>query len=52
MAPRFDPAGAPEPNTRYLLPAHPRYVLLGLSLGNEGIANVSTKAENFSVPAS
>ena len=34
MAPRFAPEGEPQPNTRYLLPVHPDYVLLGLSLGN------------------
>src|SRR5215813_15486433 len=39
MTPRFTPDGEPAPNTRYLLPVHPEYVLLGLSLGNEGIAN-------------
>lgn len=49
MAPRFDPAGAPQPNTKYLLPANPRYALLGLSLGNEGIANVETKVEKDAV---
>src|SRR5258708_14526403 len=32
MAPRFSPEGAPAPNTRYLLPVNPHYVLLGLSL--------------------
>src|SRR6476660_9125399 len=37
MAPRFAPEGEPQPNVRYLLPVHPNYVLLGLSLGNEGI---------------
>jgi lysophospholipase L1-like esterase len=37
MAPRFTPAGEPDLRTRYLLPVHPSYVLLGLSLGNEGI---------------
>jgi lysophospholipase L1-like esterase len=45
MAPRFAPDGAPQPNTRYLLPVNPHYVLLGLSLGNEGIRNGETKAE-------
>lgn len=45
MAPRFAPEGTPKPNTRYLLPVTPRYVLLGLSLGNEGIRNGSTKTE-------
>jgi lysophospholipase L1-like esterase len=49
MAPRFAPEGAPAPNTRYLLPVNPHYVLLGLSLGNEGIANVKTKAEKDAI---
>ena len=49
MAPRFAPEGEPAPNTRYLLPVHPHYVLLGLSLGNEGIANVKTKEEKDAV---
>jgi lysophospholipase L1-like esterase len=44
MAPRFAPAGAPEPNVRYLLPVNPTYVLIGLSLGNEGIRNASTRS--------
>src|SRR4029077_1867648 len=35
----------PDPKTRYLLPVNPHYVLLGLSLGNEGIANAKTKEE-------
>ena len=34
---RFAPAGRPEPGTRYLLPAAPGYVVIALSLGNEGI---------------
>src|ERR1700722_17926562 len=37
MAPRFAPEGTPDPKVRYLLPVNPNYVLLGLSLGNEGI---------------
>ena len=49
MAPRFAPEGTPAANTRYLLPVNPRYVLLGLSLGNEGIANVKTKEEKDAV---
>jgi hypothetical protein len=49
MAPRFAPDGAPAANTRYLLPVNPHYVLLGLSLGNEGIANVKTKDEKDAV---
>src|SRR5439155_8527376 len=39
----------PAPNTRYLLPVNPHYVLLGLSLGNEGIANGKTKEEKDAV---
>ncbi len=49
MAPRFAPAGVPEPNVRYLLPVNPSYVLLGLSLGNEGIGNGTTRAEKDAV---
>lgn len=49
MAPRFAPDGEAQPNTRYLLPVHPDYVLLGLSLGNEGIRNVSTKEQKDAV---
>ena len=49
MAPRFAPEGEPQPNVRYLLPVRPNYVLLGLSLGNEGIRNVDTKAEKDAV---
>jgi lysophospholipase L1-like esterase len=47
MAPRFAPAGAPEPNVRYLLPVNPTYVLLGLSLGNEGIRDAGDKDAIF-----
>ena len=49
MAPRFAPEGTPEPNVRYLLPVNPSYVLLGLSLGNEGIRNASTRAEKDAI---
>ena len=45
MAPRFGPEGAPDPKVRYLLTVNPAYALLGLSLGNEGIQNGTTKAE-------
>jgi lysophospholipase L1-like esterase len=51
MSPRFEPAGEPDPKVRYLLPVNPRYVLLGLSLGNEGIQNGTTKAEKDAVYA-
>jgi lysophospholipase L1-like esterase len=36
-APRFAPVGEPQPGTKYLLPVNPAYVVIGLSLGNEGI---------------
>ena len=49
MAPRFAPAGAPEPNVRYLLPVKPTYVLLGLSLGNEGIRDAATRADKDAI---
>ena len=37
IAPRFEPEGAPDPNTRYLTTVDPGYAVLALSLGNEGI---------------
>lgn len=49
MAPRFAPEGAPQPNVRYLLPVNPSYVLLSLSLGNEGIRNGTTRAEKDAI---
>jgi len=49
MGPRFAPVGAPEPNVRYLLPVHPTYVLLGLSLGNEGIRDAATRADKDAI---
>jgi lysophospholipase L1-like esterase len=51
MAPRFAPIGEADPRVRYLLPVHPSYVLLGLSLGNEGIQNGTTKAEKDAIYA-
>ena len=51
MAPRFEPSGDPDPKVRYLLSVNPGYVLLGLSLGNEGIQNGTTKAEKDAVYA-
>lgn len=44
MAPRFAPEGAPDPKVRYLLTVNPGYVLLGLSLGNEGMGPDSNLA--------
>ena len=37
ITPRFEPEGDPNPNTRYLTPVDPGYVVIALSLGNEGI---------------
>ena len=49
MLPRFEPQGTPDPNTRYLLPVNPSYVLLGLSLGNEGLQTAETPAEKQAI---
>ena len=49
MALRFAPHGVPEPNVRYLLPVNPSYVILGLSLGNEGIRDRATRAEKDAI---
>jgi len=49
MAPRFAPQGAPDPKVRYLLPANPGYVVIGLSLANEGIFEATTKQEKDAV---
>ena len=38
ITPRFEPGSTPEPNTKYLTNVEPDYVIIGLSLGNEGIA--------------
>jgi lysophospholipase L1-like esterase len=49
MAPRWAPDGEPRPNTKYLMQANPDYVMLGLSLGNEGIKNGTTTAEKDAI---
>jgi lysophospholipase L1-like esterase len=49
MAPRFAPEGAPQPNVRYLLTVNPSYVILALSLGNEGISNGKTRSEKDAI---
>src|SRR5262245_6497899 len=49
MAPRFDPAGAPAPNTKYLLPVNPGYVVIGLSLANEGVFEAKTKEDKDAI---
>ena len=41
---RFDPEGRPKRCTRYLVPARAGYVVIGLSLGNEGIRDVDGTA--------
>ena len=33
ITPRFEPEGDPNPNTRYLTPVDPGYVVIALSLG-------------------
>jgi len=38
IAARFEPGVTPEENTLYLTSVDPDYVIIGLSLGNEGIA--------------
>jgi lysophospholipase L1-like esterase len=49
MAPRFEPAGEPDPRTRYLVTVDPSYVLLGLSLGNEGLQTAKTPEDKQAV---
>src|SRR3954451_24573265 len=51
MASRFAPDSARDRKVRYLLTVHPGYTLLGLSLGNEGIQNGTTRAEKDAVYA-
>ncbi|MDH3432448.1 MAG: SGNH/GDSL hydrolase family protein [Gammaproteobacteria bacterium] len=38
ITPRFEPGATPEADTEYLTEVDPAYVVIGLSLGNEGIA--------------
>jgi lysophospholipase L1-like esterase len=45
MAPRWAPEGTPDPRTRYLLPVNPSYVVIGLSLANEGVYEAQTPAD-------
>ena len=49
IAPRFTPEGTPDPNTRYLLPVNPGYVVIGLSLANEGIWEAKTKEDKDAI---
>jgi len=43
---RFEPGVTPEENTRYLTSVDPDYVIIGLSLGNEGIAQCQLGQSN------
>jgi lysophospholipase L1-like esterase len=45
MAPRWAPEGTPDPRTRYLLPVNPGYVVIGLSLANEGVYEAATPSD-------
>ena len=49
LATRWAPEGAPDSRTRYLLPVNPAYVVIGLSLANEGIFEAGTKEEKDAV---
>jgi len=49
MAPRFAPQGTPDPNVRYLLPVNPGYVVIGLSLANEGVSEAKTTADKEAI---
>src|SRR5215813_7780259 len=49
MAPRFAPEGTAAPGVKYLLPVNPGYVVIGLSLANEGIWEAKTKEEKDAV---
>ena len=49
LATRWAPEGTPDSRTRYLLPVSPSYVIIGLSLANEGIFEARTKEEKDAV---
>jgi lysophospholipase L1-like esterase len=49
LATRWAPEGTPDARTRYLLPVNPGYVIIGLSLANEGIFEAGTKEEKDAV---
>jgi lysophospholipase L1-like esterase len=49
LAKRWAPEGAPDPKTRYLLPVNPGYVVISLSLANEGIFEADPKKEKDEV---
>ena len=49
IATRFAPEGEPAEKTRYLLPTHPGYVVIALSLANEGIWEAKTKEDKDAI---
>src|SRR5712671_5799714 len=49
IAPRFTPVGEPQTGVRYLTTVNPGYVVIGLSLTNEGILEARTTAEKDAV---
>ena len=50
ITPRFEPEGAADPDTRYLTPVDPGYVVIALSLGNEGIKRCALGQEPNPAP--
>ena len=50
ITPRFEPDGESDPNTRYLTPVDPGYVVIALSLGNEGIKRCARGQEPAAAP--
>jgi lysophospholipase L1-like esterase len=46
IAARFEPGATPEQDTKYLTSVNPAYVIIGLSLGNEGIAQCQLGQSN------
>ena len=52
ITPRFEPEGTADPDTRYLTPVEPGYVVIALSLGNEGIMRCPPGQESSRCAAS
>ena len=49
ILPRIAPAGAADPKVRYLTTVNPSYVVIGRSVGNEGLSEAKTTAEKDAV---
>jgi len=49
MAPRFSPSGEPAAGVRYLTTVDPGYVVIALSLANEGVLEAPTQEEKARV---